>query len=57
MCFVAITASRLVLAKMKLTLHHPARHDSSELSDAQLQAMASSSIEIIEFARELRTHE
>ncbi|KAK5053761.1 hypothetical protein LTR84_001722 [Exophiala bonariae] len=55
-CFLAITASRLVLAKMRLIVHHPARNQSTELSQAQLGELVSTSIDIIEYAHELRTN-
>ena len=55
-CFLAFTASRLVLAKMKLTVHHPARSQSSDLSQAQFGTLVASSIDIIEYAHELRTN-
>lgn len=55
-CFLAVTASRLVLAKMKLTIHHPARNQPFSLSHEQFMALVASSIEIIEYAHELRTN-
>lgn len=55
-CFLAITASRLVLAKMKLMIHHPARSQSSGLSQEQFTGLVASSVEIIEYAHELRTN-
>lgn len=55
-CFLTVTAARLVLAKMKLTIHHPARNGSSGISEAQYQSLVRSSIEIIEYARELRSN-
>ncbi|KAJ9609686.1 hypothetical protein H2200_006014 [Cladophialophora chaetospira] len=55
-CFLAVTASRLVLAKMKLTIHHPTRNESSKLSQDQFEGLARSSIEIIEYAHQLRTN-
>lgn len=55
-CFLAVTASRLVLAKMKLIIHHPARSQSSGLSQEQFTVLVASSIEIIEYAHELRTN-
>ncbi|KEF52879.1 uncharacterized protein A1O9_11297 [Exophiala aquamarina CBS 119918] len=54
-CFLAVTASRLVLAKMKLTIYHPARTQSSSLSHEQFIALVASSIDIIEYAHQLRT--
>lgn len=54
-CFLAVTASRLVLAKMKLTIYHPARTQSSSLSHDQFMALVASSIDIIEYAHQLRT--
>jgi hypothetical protein len=55
-CFLSVTASRLVLAKMKLTLHHPTRNESSKLSQEQFEALTRSSVEIIEYAHQLRTN-
>ena len=55
-CFLAVTASRLILAKTKLTLHHPTRNESSKLSQEQFEGLAQSSIEIIEYAHQLRTN-
>lgn len=56
-CFLAVTASRLILAKMKLTIHHPTRNEASRLSQEQLEGLVTSSIEIIEYAHELRTND
>ena len=56
-CFLAVTASRLVLAKMKLTIHHPTRNESSKLSQEQLDGLVNSSIDIITYAHELRTND
>ncbi len=55
-CFLTVTASRLVLAKMKLTIHQPTQNGSSKLSQEQFEGLASSSIEIMEFAHQLRAN-
>lgn len=54
-CFLTVTSIRMVLAKVKLTINHPARNGSESLSDTCLNELVQSSIEIIEYANTLRT--
>ncbi|EXJ66439.1 uncharacterized protein A1O5_10591 [Cladophialophora psammophila CBS 110553] len=53
-CFLAATANRIVLAKIKLTISHPTRSGSSKISQERHQSLVENSIEIIEYARTLR---
>jgi len=53
--FLTVTASRLVLAKMKLTIYHPACSQSTSLSHEQFTTLVTSSIDIIEYTHQLRT--
>lgn len=56
-CFLTMTASRLVLSKMKLTIHHPSRNNLSTLSEEQKEDLVNSSIDIIEYAHDLRSND
>ena len=56
-CFMTQTASRLVLAKMKLTIYHPARNSSSAMLKSSLPDLIKSSIDIVEHIQILRGHE
>ncbi|KIW58640.1 hypothetical protein PV05_03141 [Exophiala xenobiotica] len=55
--FLAATATRMVLAKIKLTLSHPARSRASGISHDGLQELIENSIEIVEYAHTLRSSE
>lgn len=54
-CHLTVTSIQMVLAKVKLTINHPARNGALPLSDAQLCDLVPRSIEIIEYANTLRT--
>ncbi|KIV78826.1 hypothetical protein PV11_06436 [Exophiala sideris] len=54
-CFLTVTSLRMVLAKVKLTINHPARDGLTGLTGARLNDLVQSSIEIIEYAHTLRT--
>jgi hypothetical protein len=56
LCFLAATATRMILAKIKLTISHPAR-SSSGISQDRLQDLVENSIEIVEYAHTLRCSE
>lgn len=56
-CFLATIATRLVLAKLKLTINHPARTGSSGIPPDRLVDLIESSMEIVEYAHTLRTSE
>jgi hypothetical protein len=56
-CFLAERATRMVITKLRLTINHPARRESSGISKELLQDLVLQSIEIIEGAHILRTHE
>ncbi|KAK5207203.1 hypothetical protein LTR72_008945 [Exophiala xenobiotica] len=56
LCFLAATATRMILAKIKLTISHPAR-SSSGISQDRLQDLVGNSIEIVEYAHTLRCSE
>ncbi|KIV92694.1 hypothetical protein PV10_03966 [Exophiala mesophila] len=56
-CFLTLTASRLILAKMKLTIHRPSRNNSSTLTEEQKEDLVNSSIDIIEYAHDLRSND
>lgn len=54
-CYLTVTSIRMVLSKVKLTINHPARDDSTGPSGDRLDDLVQSSIEIIEYAHTLRT--
>ncbi|OQU93565.1 Fungal specific transcription factor domain-containing protein [Cladophialophora immunda] len=56
-CLLTVTSIRIVLAKVKLTINHPACNNAVPLSNAQLRDLTQSSVEIIEYARTLRTND
>jgi hypothetical protein len=53
-CALTETASRMVITKMKLTINHPTRRESSGISKGILQDLVLRSIEIIEKAHNIR---
>jgi hypothetical protein len=55
-CFLAETATRMIITKVRLTMHHPARNDSAACPEI-LRDLAVRSVEILEGAHILRTHE
>ncbi|OAL31751.1 hypothetical protein AYO22_00621 [Fonsecaea multimorphosa] len=56
-CLLSVTSIRIVLAKVKLTINHPACNNAVPLSNAQLRDLTQSSVEIIEYAHMLRTND
>ena len=56
-CFFSETAARMVITKMKLTVNHPAINESSGISTEIIKDLILRSIEIIEGAHFLRTHD
>ena len=57
LCFVTATAGRLVLAKLKLIIHHTARKRGEHgLQDIE-KALFTTSVEILEYTHALRTNE
>ncbi|KAF2705907.1 hypothetical protein K504DRAFT_387062 [Pleomassaria siparia CBS 279.74] len=56
-CFLAETATRMIVTKMKLTLYHPAQKSHSDVPTETLQDLVVQSIEIIEGVHILRTHD
>ncbi|KAH8658340.1 fungal-specific transcription factor domain-containing protein [Xylariales sp. PMI_506] len=56
-CFLAETATRMVIAKMQLTFNHPAFRDSTGMCTIVLKDLVLKSIDIIEGAHTLRTHD
>ncbi|KAK5445354.1 hypothetical protein LTS15_010135 [Exophiala xenobiotica] len=56
LCFLAATATRMIMAKIKLTISHPAR-SSSGISQDRLQDLVENSIEIVEYAHTLQCSE
>jgi hypothetical protein len=55
-CFLADISSRMVLDKVRLTVNHPARSGSTGMSQARLEDLVGSSIEMIECAHTMRTN-
>ncbi|KAH7128552.1 fungal-specific transcription factor domain-containing protein [Dendryphion nanum] len=56
-CALSEAATRMIITKVKLTLHHPNMYKFSEVCDETLHDLVMRSIEIIEGTRLLRTHE
>lgn len=54
-CFLTATSGRMVLAKIKLAINHPARTGMSGLSQDQFVDLVQSSLEIIEDSHTLRS--
>jgi hypothetical protein len=54
-CNLATTSTRMVLAKIKLTINHPVRNGSARILQEDFNDLVASSIEIIEYAHTLRT--
>ncbi|EXJ92988.1 hypothetical protein A1O3_01544 [Capronia epimyces CBS 606.96] len=54
-CFLTVTTMRMVIAKIKLTINHPAWSGSSGPSRDRLLDLVKSSVEIIEYAHTLRS--
>lgn len=56
-CFFTATAIKMVLAKIKLTIHHPARNGLSGITHDRLTDLVGISVELIEDAHSLRSND
>lgn len=57
LCWLAATATRITLSKIKLTVHHPARTGPTMITEETLINLVSDAIGIIEYAQALRSSE
>jgi hypothetical protein len=53
-CFLTATSARMVLSKINLTIHHPARSGSSGVSHELRVDLVDTALEIVEYAHTLR---
>ena len=57
LCFVTVTAARLILSKLKLIIHHTARKRGEQGLQAIEKTLFTTSIEILEYTHALRTND